>query len=56
MVSTAEKNPAKVRAGTIGAAARWGPERRQVDIRDLSPEQRRLVLALVEAARASDKK
>lgn len=44
------KNPEKVRAGTIGASRRWGP-RRVVKIGDLTPPQRRLVLALIEAAR-----
>jgi hypothetical protein len=39
------------RAGRLGARARWGPPR-VVRLDDLSPEQRRLVLALVDAARA----
>ncbi len=47
------KNPIKVRAGRIGAEARWGPPgTRVVKIGDLTIEQRRLVLALVDAARA----
>lgn len=45
------KNPVKVRAGQIGARVRWGAPR-LVRIDDLSPEQARLVRALVEAARA----
>lgn len=49
MVS-ALKNPTKVRAGTIGARARWGPPR-VVRLDDLSAQQRRLVLALISAAR-----
>jgi hypothetical protein len=42
----------KVRAGTIGAHTRWGDTPRVVRLDDLTPPQRRLVLALVEAARA----
>jgi hypothetical protein len=45
------KDPAKVRAGQLGMRARWGPPR-VVRLDDLTPEQRRLVLALVEAAKA----
>lgn len=37
-------------AGRIAARARWG-EPRSVKIADLTPPQRRLVLALVDAAR-----
>jgi hypothetical protein len=47
------KDPVKVRAGTIGARARWAdhqPDR--VKLSDLSSEQRRLVLALIAAARS----
>ena len=36
------------------AEARWGPKRR-LNIGDLSPEQRRVVLALVEAQRAANR-
>jgi hypothetical protein len=46
-----EKNPAKVAAGRAGAASRWGPPR-VVRIDQLTPEQRRLVVALIEAAKA----
>lgn len=46
------KDPRKVRAGSLGARARWRGDRRVVRIDDLSPEQRRLVLALVDAARS----
>lgn len=42
----------KVRAGTIGARTRWG-EPRVVRLDALTPEQRRLVLALVDAAKAT---
>ncbi len=48
----ASKDPTKVRAGRIGAEARWGPlGTRTVKIGDLTVEQRRLVLALVDAAK-----
>ena len=46
------KDAVKVRAGTIGARRRWG-EPRVLRLDQLSPEQRRLVLALVEAAKAA---
>lgn len=52
MVSVA-KDPVKVRAGQLGAQKRWGPTgTRVVRISDLTPEQRRLVLALIDAAKA----
>lgn len=43
-----------VAAGRRGAAARWarGP-RRVVRLTDLTPEQRRLVLALIDAVRTA---
>jgi hypothetical protein len=47
---TATKDPTKVRAGTIGARVRWG-EPRVVRLDDLTPSQKRLVLALIAAAR-----
>jgi len=48
----ASKDPTKARAGRMGAEARWGPVgTRVVKIGDLSVEQRRLVLALVNAAK-----
>lgn len=50
MVS-AVKDPAKVRAGQASAIARWGPEPRIVRIDDLTPPQRRLVLALIDTVR-----
>lgn len=40
-------------AGKRGAAKRWGPPR-LLHVGDLSPDQRRLVLAFVEMARAAD--
>lgn len=49
-VATPPKNPDKVRAGRIGGRTRWHLPR-VVDISDLSGEQRRLVLAMIEAAR-----
>lgn len=53
MTISAEKDPAKVAAGQAGARARWGDERRIVRLDELPPEQRRLVVALIEAARAA---
>lgn len=46
------KDPVRVRAGEIGARRRWGEEPSVVRLHDLTDPQRRLVLALVEAARA----
>jgi hypothetical protein len=46
----ATKNPRKSNAGLRGARRRWG-EPRCLNLRDLTDPQRRLVLALVEAAR-----
>jgi hypothetical protein len=40
----------RARAGRIGARRRWG-EPGVLDLADLTPPQRRLVLALVDAAR-----
>ena len=37
-------------AGRLGAAKRWGPPRR-VHLGDLTPEQREIVLAFIEAQR-----
>lgn len=39
-------------AGKKGAQRRWGPEPRVIRLDDLTPPQRRLVVALVEAAKA----
>ena len=54
MISEA-KNPVKVRAGTIGAAKRWA-DHAPVTVRlaDLRPEARRLILSLIEAAKAAE--
>jgi hypothetical protein len=51
LLDSPAKNPTKVRAGTIGARQRWGPEPRVVRLDELTGPQRRLVLALVDAAR-----
>jgi hypothetical protein len=53
-VVEAVKNPLKIKAGHAGAAKRWGPPR-HARLDDLPPEQRALVLALIEAARAAKK-
>jgi len=53
-VTIATKDPVKVRAGQLGARTRWGLPR-VVRLDELTAEQRRLVLALVEAARGSEK-
>jgi hypothetical protein len=45
------KDPLKVRAGTIGARTRWGPQPRSVRLDELTTDQRRLVLALIAAAK-----
>lgn len=44
------KHPGRVEGGRKGARRRWGPTR-VVRIDDLTPDQRRLVLALIDAAR-----
>ena len=49
------KDPIKVRAGRIGADVRWR-QPRVVSLTDLTGEQRRLVLALIDAARAGREK
>lgn len=49
------KNAEKARAGRIGARRRWG-DPGVVRLDDLTPPQRRLVLALVEAARAEHRR
>lgn len=46
----AAKDPAKVRAGELGARKRWG-DPRVLRLDELTSEQRRLVLALVDAAK-----
>jgi hypothetical protein len=50
------KDPVKVRAGQLGAQKRWADHAaRTVRLDELTPEQRRLVLALVEAAKSGEK-
>lgn len=50
---TAEKDPRLVEAGKRGARRRWGPPR-VVRLDALTPEQRDVVLALIEAQRAAN--
>jgi len=45
------KDPVKVAAGKIGARTRWGEQPRVVRLDELTADQRRLVLTLVEAAK-----
>ena len=46
------RDPRKVKAGLVGAAVRWaGHDSKTVRLDDLTTDQRRLVLALVAAAR-----
>ena len=49
-----DKNPKRVEAGKKAAAARWG-DPRVVRLDDLTPAQRRLVMALIEAQRESNR-
>ncbi len=46
------KDPVLSEAGKRGALKRWGPPK-TIRVADLTPDQRRLVNALVEAARAT---
>ena len=45
------KSPARVAAGQANARTRWGPPR-VIRLDDLTPDQRRVVLALVDAMNA----
>ncbi|MDP8905499.1 MAG: hypothetical protein M3N29_09365 [Chloroflexota bacterium] len=45
------KNSVKQRAGRAGARRRWGDTPRVVRLDDLTPAQRRVVLALLNAVR-----
>lgn len=47
------KNPRNVSAGKKGAEARWGPPR-TIDLRDLPPEQRAFIAALIDVARKNN--
>jgi len=51
-LSPAQADPVKARAGRLGAAARWRDpaNRRMVRLDALSPAERALVVALVDAA------
>lgn len=46
-----ERKYTKAEAGALGARRRWGDEPRVIRLDDLTSPQRRLVLALVDAAR-----
>jgi hypothetical protein len=49
---SSDKNPVLAEAGRRGAERRWGPPgTRVVNLGDLSPAQRRLALALIDAVR-----
>lgn len=50
MVSTAEKDPRRVRAGKAAMLSRWGPPR-VIRLDDLPPEQRAFIAELVDVAR-----
>lgn len=50
-METKSPNPVKVKAGLIGAVKRWGAEPSVVRLHELTDPQRRLVLALIAAAR-----
>lgn len=54
----ATKNPDKVRAGKLGARAKWGPDyvRRVVRLDELTEPQRRVVLSLITAAKTAPDK
>lgn len=47
------KDPVRVAAGRSGARKRWGPPR-VLRLDTLTPQQRRLVLALLDAAKADE--
>jgi hypothetical protein len=50
---TATKHPGRVAAGKATALKRWGPLPRTVRLDSLLPEERRLVVALVEAMKTA---
>jgi hypothetical protein len=50
---SATKDPVKVRAGQIGARVRWGEQPRVIRLDELTSDQRRLVVALVDAAKSA---
>jgi hypothetical protein len=49
-MSDSRKSERHVEAGRLGASVRWGPPR-NVRLADLTPPQRRLIVALVAAVR-----
>jgi hypothetical protein len=56
-VEGAIKDPKAVRRGRLGARARWdGHSPRVVSLGSFTAEQRRLILALVDAAKAETQK
>ncbi len=50
--TTRPKDPSRIARGHAGMAARWGPEPRIVRLDALSDPMRRVVAALIAAARA----
>lgn len=52
-LSASPKSPARVRRGIVAARARWGPPR-IARLDDLTPEQRDVVLALINAQRRAN--
>ena len=55
--AAAPRSPGKVYAGRSGAIARWhGHAKKTIRIDDLRPEQRRLVLALIQAVRGENER
>ena len=56
MVSAAPpKDPAKVRAGRIGATVRWGDTPRVIRLDSLPPDQRRAIVAYLAVAQSVEK-
>lgn len=54
-MSATTKDPAKVRAGKIGARVRWGEPRTPVTVRldSLDTATRHVIILLIEAAKAA---
>ena len=54
MADTPVKNPRRVASGKAGMASRWaGHKPKSVSLESFTPEERRLVLALIAAVRAA---
>lgn len=51
MSGPAKRHPASIASGRRGAQRRWGDTPRVVRLDDLTADQRRLVVALIEAAK-----